>query len=77
MIFDLAMIESVYRRTPGRIKAARKMVGRPLTLTEKILYAHFWRPSKKPAERGTTYADFSPDRVAMQDATAQMGKSVV
>lgn len=72
MIFDLAMIESVYRRTPGRIKAARKMVGRPLTLTEKILYAHFWRPSKKPAERGTTYADFSPDRVAMQDATAQM-----
>ena len=72
MIFDLAMIESVYRRTPGRIKVARKLAGRPLTLTEKILYAHYWRPVKEPAQRGTTYADFSPDRVAMQDATAQM-----
>ncbi len=72
MIFDLAMIESVYRRTPGRVKAATKLVGRPLTLTEKILYAHFWRSVKEPAKRGSTYADFSPDRVAMQDATAQM-----
>jgi aconitate hydratase len=72
MVFDLAVIESVYRRTPGRLKAVRKLIGRPLTLTEKILYAHEWRPPKSAAERGETYAEFSPDRVAMQDATAQM-----
>jgi len=72
MIFDLDMIERVYQRTPGRVRAARKHVGRPLTLTEKILYAHAWRPVKEAAQRGNTYGEFAPDRVAMQDATAQM-----
>ncbi len=56
-----------------RVAAARKLVGRPLTLTEKILYSHLTEalPSK-PFERGNSYVDFNPDRVAMQDATAQM-----
>ena len=72
MIFDLAMIESVYRRTPARVRVVRKLIGRPMTLTEKILYAHAFRPVTEAAERGVTYMDFSPDRVAMQDATAQM-----
>jgi aconitate hydratase len=71
-IFDLPLIERVYARTPGRVKVTRKLLGRPITLTEKILYAHFWRPVKSAAERGTSYADLAPDRVAMQDATAQM-----
>jgi aconitate hydratase len=72
MIFDLGLIEKVYARTPGRVKAARKVVGKPLTLTEKILYAHLWRPTKEPFVRGKSYVEFGPDRVAMQDATAQM-----
>ncbi len=72
MIFDLDLVERVYSRTPGRVKAARKVVGRPLTLTEKILYAHLWRPTKTPYQRGSSYVEFGPDRVAMQDATAQM-----
>ncbi len=72
MVFDQAMIEKVYRRMPGRVRAARRLVGRPLTLTEKILYAHTWRSPKEPAMRGQSYAEFAPDRVAMQDATAQM-----
>lgn len=72
MIFDLAMIESVYRRMPARVRAVRTILNRPMTLTEKILYSHAYRPVKTTAERGGTYMDFSPDRVAMQDATAQM-----
>ena len=72
MVFDIDVIEKVYLRTPGRVKVVRKMLGRPLTLTEKILYAHYWRPVKEPAERGKTYIELAPDRVAMQDATAQM-----
>jgi len=72
MVFDLDLIERVYARFPGRVRASRRVVGRPLTLTEKILYAHAWRPMKTPNERGKTYAEFAPDRVAMQDATAQM-----
>ncbi len=72
MIHDLPMIERVYARTPGRVRVARRLVGRPLTLTEKILYAHYWRAPKAPAVRGSSYVDFAPDRVAMQDATAQM-----
>lgn len=72
MIFDRAMIEHVYARTPGRLKAVRRIVGKPLTLAEKILYAHSFRPVKAPAVRGDTYVEFGPDRVAMQDATAQM-----
>jgi len=73
MAFDIEMIKSVYQRFEGRIDAARKSVGKPLTLTEKILYAHLWNGETETAyERGQDYVDFAPDRVAMQDATAQM-----
>jgi aconitate hydratase len=72
MSFDFDLIERVYSRMPGRVKAARKVVGKPLTLTEKILYAHLWRPTKEAYMRGKSYVEFGPDRVAMQDATAQM-----
>jgi aconitate hydratase len=73
MAFDIEMIKEVYAQIPGRIAAARKAVGKPLTLTEKILYAHLTEGAASQAfERGTSYVDFQPDRVAMQDATAQM-----
>ena len=72
MVFDIDLIEKIYLRTPGRVKVVRRILGRPLTLTEKILYTHYWRPVKEPAERGKTYVELAPDRVAMQDATAQM-----
>ena len=72
-VFDLDMIKKVYAQYPDRIAAARKVVGRPLTLSEKILYAHLWDGNAQLAyERGKSYVDFAPDRVAMQDATAQM-----
>lgn len=73
MAFDIEMIKAVYEKYPSRISAARKAVGRPLTLTEKILYAHLTQGEASQAfERGVSYVDFNPDRVAMQDATAQM-----
>lgn len=73
MVFDLDMIKKLYGSFGSRISAARKIVGRPLTLTEKILYAHLWQGDATEAhERGKSYVDFAPDRVAMQDATAQM-----
>lgn len=73
MVFDLDMIKGVYSRFPERIEAARKVVGKPMTLAEKILYAHLWDGAATEAyERGKSYVDFAPDRVAMQDATAQM-----
>jgi len=73
MIFDLDMIKEVYAKYPERIAAARKIVGKPLTLSEKILYTHLWDGEATVAhERGNSYVDFAPDRVAMQDATAQM-----
>ncbi|MBK9190039.1 MAG: aconitate hydratase [Crocinitomicaceae bacterium] len=73
MAFDIEMIKEVYARYPERIAAARKVVGKPLTLSEKILYAHLWdNPNTQVFERGKSYVDFAPDRVAMQDATAQM-----
>jgi len=73
MAFDIEMIKAVYTRYPERIAAARKVVGKPLTLSEKILYAHLWEnPNTKTFDRGKSYVDFAPDRVAMQDATAQM-----
>lgn len=73
MAFDIEMIKKVYARYPERIEAARKAVGRPLTLTEKILYAHLSEGAASQAYgRGVSYVDFQPDRVAMQDATAQM-----
>jgi aconitate hydratase len=73
MAFDLDMIKRVYAELPNRVAAARKLVGRPLTLTEKILYSHLTDGLPSSAfERGKNYVDFNPDRVAMQDATAQM-----
>ncbi|PJA09704.1 MAG: aconitate hydratase [Flavobacteriales bacterium CG_4_10_14_0_2_um_filter_32_8] len=73
MAFDIEMIKAVYAKYPERIAAARKVVGKPLTLAEKILYTHLWEGSAKQAYgRGNSYVDFAPDRVAMQDATAQM-----
>jgi aconitate hydratase len=73
MAFDIEMIKRVYAEMGDKIAAARGVVGRPLTLTEKILYAHLYEgtPSRS-FERGRSYVDFAPDRVAMQDATAQM-----
>ena len=73
MAFDINMIKKVYANFGSRVDAARKVVGRPLTLSEKILYAHLWDGDPKTAfKRGSDYVDFAPDRVAMQDATAQM-----
>jgi aconitate hydratase len=73
MAFDIEMIRGFYERFPGRVAAARTVVGHPLTLTEKILYAHLWQGDATEAyQRGASYVDFAPDRVAMQDATAQM-----
>ena len=73
MTFDIDMIKKVYARYPERIAAARQVVGKPLTLSEKILYTHLWEGNATQVhERGNSYVDFAPDRVAMQDATAQM-----
>jgi len=73
MAFDIEMIRSVYEKLPERIAAARTAMNKPLTLSEKILYAHLWNgEAEKVFERGSSYVDFAPDRVAMQDATAQM-----
>ncbi len=72
MAFDLDLIQRVYRELPGKIAAARTLLGRPLTLAEKILYAHTAEPPAGAYERGKDYVNFAPDRVAMQDATAQM-----
>lgn len=73
MVFDLDMIKAAYKALPGRIAKARQVVGKPLTLSEKILYSHLHED--QPLQvfgRGKSYVNFSPDRVAMQDATAQM-----
>ncbi|MDA9126430.1 aconitate hydratase [Flavobacteriaceae bacterium] len=73
MAFDINVIKEVYRQMPGRIEKARQLVGRPLTLSEKILYSHLWDVNAAKAyERGKDYVDFAPDRIACQDATAQM-----
>ena len=73
MAFDIEMIKKVYAELPAKIEKARKLLGRPLTLSEKILYAHAAGSFPAAAfERAKSYADFNPDRVAMQDATAQM-----
>jgi len=73
MLFDLDLIRNVYEKLPAKIQKARTLLGRPLTLSEKILYAHLFDgdPDKK-LEKGKDYVNFAPDRVAMQDATAQM-----
>jgi aconitate hydratase len=73
MAYDIDMIKAVYAGLGDRIAAARQVVGRPLTQTEKTLYAHLYNnPVAGAFERGKSYVDFAPDRVAMQDATAQM-----
>ena len=73
MTFDFKMIQKAYQAFPGRIEAARLILQKPMTLTEKILYAHLFQDrADRNYERGADYVDFNPDRVAMQDATAQM-----
>ena len=73
MAFDIEMIKKVYAAYPERVAAARTVVNKPLTLAEKILYTHLWDgKASEPYVRGGSYVDFAPDRVAMQDATAQM-----
>jgi aconitate hydratase len=73
MAFDIEMIKKVYENVVERVDAARKITGKPLTLAEKILYSHLWggKPTKA-FSRGKDYVDFAPDRIALQDATAQM-----
>ena len=86
MAYDIEMIRKVYSQMPERVNKLRKLLGRPVTLTEKILYSHLSGAfPEHPFEKGVSYVNFDPDRVAMQDATAQMallqfmqaGKSVV
>jgi len=73
MAFDIEMIKQVYNRLPERVEAARKLTGKPLTASEKILYSHLWGTQvDKAFQRGVDYVDFTPDRIACQDATAQM-----
>ena len=73
MAFDIDMIKRVYQTMAERIDTAKKIVGKPLTLSEKILYSHLWDGTPTKAyQRGVDYVDFAPDRVACQDATAQM-----
>jgi aconitate hydratase len=73
MAFDIEMIKELYSKFPSRVDAAKKLLNKPMTLTEKILYAHLDEGTPTQTyERGETYVDFRPDRVAMQDATAQM-----
>ena len=73
MAFDVDMIKQVYSRMVDRVDTARNIVGKPLTLAEKILYNHLWEgKTKQSFERGVDYVDFAPDRIACQDATAQM-----
>jgi aconitate hydratase len=72
MVFDINMIRKVYSDYSKKIEQSRRLTGKPLTLTEKILYAHLTVNTNKAFERGKDYVNFNPDRVAMQDATAQM-----
>jgi aconitate hydratase len=73
MAFDIEMIKKVYAELPAKVNAAKQALGRPLTLSEKILFAHLHSDMQlQNFERGKSYVDFAPDRVAMQDATAQM-----
>lgn len=72
MLYDLDMMEKVYKTYRERLKEVRVLLNRPLSLSEKILYSHLAHPLKEAPVRGKTYVEFAPDRVAMQDATAQM-----
>ncbi|WP_102408886.1 aconitate hydratase [Parabacteroides bouchesdurhonensis] len=73
MVHDIEMLENFYSKFPKRVDNARKSIGRPMTLSEKILYAHLYDENNiRLFKRGEDYVNFRPDRVAMQDATAQM-----
>jgi aconitate hydratase len=72
MAFDIDLIQKIYEQLPGKVAAARKLLGRPMTLAEKILYSHSYETAETVYTRGKDYVNFAPDRVAMQDATAQM-----
>ncbi len=73
MAYDIDMIKKVYANLPERIASARRLLGRPMTFTEKVLYSHLsGNLPPGPCKRGVDYVDFQPDRVGMQDATAQM-----
>lgn len=71
-MFDLELIKKVYTGFKGKVDAAKKVLGRPMTYAEKILYAHLWGDTLITYTRGKDFVEFAPDRVAMQDATAQM-----
>ena len=72
MAANIEMIKKVYSDYRGKVESARKVLNRPLTYAEKILYAHLWETPNSELKRGKDYAELAPDRVAMQDATAQM-----
>ena len=72
MLFDLDLVKKLYAELPSKVLAARNLLKRPMTFAEKILFAHSFKPVTRVFERGKDYVDFAPDRVAMQDATAQM-----
>ena len=72
MVFDIEMIKKVYSSMKDKVDNAKRVCNHPLTLSEKILYSHLWNNLNKPFERGADYVDFAPDRIACQDATAQM-----
>lgn len=71
-MFDLELIKKVYASYKNKVDEAKKLLGRPMTYAEKILYAHLWSVPKAPCTGGKDFVEFAPDRVAMQDATAQM-----
>ena len=72
MAFDFDMIKKIYSDIVNNVDEAKKIIDKPFTLTEKILYSHLWDNISKNYQRGTDYVDFKPDRIACQDATAQM-----
>src|SRR5687767_15322546 len=72
MVFDLDLIKKVYSEMPAKIQVARGLRGKALTMAEKIIYSHLYAPATRDYHRGKDYVEFTPDRVAMQDATAQM-----
>ena len=72
MVFDLEMIKNIYSSIKEKVDHAKSICKHPFTLSEKILYSHLWSKIEKPFERGVDYVDFAPDRIACQDATAQM-----
>ena len=72
MVFDLEMIKNIYSSMKEKVDHAKSICKHPFTLSEKILYSHLWSNIEKRFERGVDYVDFAPDRIACQDATAQM-----